>query len=165
MTSIRHATDKVVVQSIFKKYDGDNSNCINSRELGNLIQDLGAKITSNCTEALRLVIDKNEDGKVSFEEFYNWWIRLGGKNEQDFFSHLQHNEDLLEQAYLMFKKYDKSGNNSLGIDEFKLMYQDLYRLTNIPMGQVENALKALDSDNSGSIGFVEFIKWLNWFSL
>ncbi len=165
MASHLKATDKIVIQSIFKKYDSDNSNCINSRELGNLIQDLGSNISQNCAEALKLVLDKNEDGKVSFDEFYSWWLRLGGKNEQDFFAHLERSESLLEQAYLMFKKYDKTNNNSLGIEEFKLMYQDLYKVSNVLMGQVESALKALDTDKSGSIGFAEFIKWLNWFSL
>jgi hypothetical protein len=57
----------------FAQFDTDNSGALDSAELARLCRSLGAQQTLNELEAALFVLDKNADGKISYEEFIDWW--------------------------------------------------------------------------------------------
>ena len=62
---------KIVLQSLFKKYDADGSGVLNQNELRQLFQgDLG--MTRDQAEAYSMLLDKDGTQTVSFEELHQW---------------------------------------------------------------------------------------------
>lgn len=61
------------VAAQFARFDIDNNGCLDSAELAKLCQALGATQSLNELESALFVLDKNSDGKVSYEEFLDWW--------------------------------------------------------------------------------------------
>jgi hypothetical protein len=57
----------------FAQFDTDNSGALDSAELARLCRSLGAQQSLNELEAALFVLDKNADGKISYEEFLDWW--------------------------------------------------------------------------------------------
>ena len=57
----------------FAEFDTDNSGGLDSAELAKLCQSLGATQSLNELESALFVLDKNSDGKVSYDEFLDWW--------------------------------------------------------------------------------------------
>ena len=62
---------KVVLQSLFKKYDVDGSGVLSQKELRQLFEgDLG--MTKDQAEAYSMLLDKDGSQTVSFEELHQW---------------------------------------------------------------------------------------------
>lgn len=62
---------KVVLRSLFMKYDKDQSGVLNQTELRELFQgDLG--LTKDQAEAYSMMLDKDGNQTVSFEELHQW---------------------------------------------------------------------------------------------
>jgi len=57
----------------FKEFDKDNSGALDSTELVTLVASLGTTLTLNQLEVALLLLDKNSDGKITFEEFLYWY--------------------------------------------------------------------------------------------
>jgi Ca2+-binding EF-hand superfamily protein len=71
------------VNSIFRKYDTDGSGTIDTSELGTLCGDLGFNLSEEDPRALEvvaLIVDKNGDNTINFEEFYAWWSAETSRN-------------------------------------------------------------------------------------
>lgn len=66
------------VAAKFKEFDKDGSGFLDSVELAALCRSLGTQLTLNELESALFILDKNEDGKISFTEFFEWWK---GKDE------------------------------------------------------------------------------------
>eukprot|EP01103_Thecamoeba_quadrilineata_P020646 TRINITY_DN8988_c0_g1_i1.p1 TRINITY_DN8988_c0_g1~~TRINITY_DN8988_c0_g1_i1.p1 ORF type:complete len:148 (+),score=31.05 TRINITY_DN8988_c0_g1_i1:36-479(+) len=147
MASVIGSSDQIVVKSLFQKYDKDRSGYISLFELQELLQDLGFK---NVEDVARSLADKNDDGRISFDEFYVWWT------SSDKFKDLSGTKyQKLSQAYDYFKKYDKDNSGSITKAEYQQLCQDLGYASG-------DGFQSLDSDGSGKIGYQEFLKWLNW---
>ncbi|EFC49457.1 predicted protein, partial [Naegleria gruberi] len=129
-------------------------------ELGDILRDLGFDFSTVEVEALQMYLDKNNDGVLSFEEFYEYWVKIASTNE---LSMIQKRVDLLTEAASSFKVYDTNGNHVLCLDEFEKFYRALYtQRAGASMAEIEQCLKSLDLDTNGVISFQEFIIWLNW---
>jgi Ca2+-binding EF-hand superfamily protein len=62
---------KVVLRSLFMKYDADGSGVLNQKELKQLFQgDLG--MTKDQAEAYSMLLDKDGSQTVNFEELHQW---------------------------------------------------------------------------------------------
>jgi Ca2+-binding EF-hand superfamily protein len=57
----------------FRKYDVDNSGYLDRSEISALCRDLGTPLSLNQLEVVILTMDKTPDGKISYEEFLEWW--------------------------------------------------------------------------------------------
>lgn len=57
----------------FAEFDADHSGGLDSGELARLCQALGAPQSLNELEAALFILDKDADGKISYEEFLSWW--------------------------------------------------------------------------------------------
>lgn len=57
----------------FRKYDIDDSGYLDRSEISALCRDLGTPLSLNQLEVVILTMDKTPDGKISYEEFLEWW--------------------------------------------------------------------------------------------
>lgn len=57
----------------FAEFDVDHSGGLDSTELARLCQSLGAPQSLNELEVALFILDKDADGKISYEEFLGWW--------------------------------------------------------------------------------------------
>jgi hypothetical protein len=67
-----------VLKSKFEQYDVDGNGTLDKVELANLCNDLGSPLDHNELVAALLVLDKNKDAQISFEEFKAWWTGWDG---------------------------------------------------------------------------------------
>ena len=146
----------VVLKSLFSKYDTDGSGQLNKNELKVLFQeDFG--FTKEQCEVYSLLLDKDGNGQVSFDEFVAWL--KSGENFKNVNSKSRYHR--LKQAVDMFKKFDVDNNQSLDREEFKR----LFRSVNGEPSKLDAALLELDRDGNNVISFQEFLRWLNWVPL
>lgn len=61
------------VEKIFQLFDTDHSNDIDAKEFQQLAFQLGETLTKEEVAEALSQIDKNKDGVISFDEFYDWW--------------------------------------------------------------------------------------------
>lgn len=61
------------VAAQFARFDTDNNGCLDASELAKLCQALGATQSLNELESALFILDVNADGKISYEEFLDWW--------------------------------------------------------------------------------------------
>jgi len=146
----------MVLKSLFNKYDEDSNGELSSAEIATLFeQDLG--FNDEQSEAYALLLDKDGNGQISYEEFYAW-VKSGEtfKNISD-----KSRYNCLIKAVELFNSYDLDRSHGLDVQEFKRLFIELG-------GQLENfdtALKQLDKDNNNLVSFPEFLCWLNWIPL
>lgn len=57
----------------FKEFDKDNNGFLDNKELAALCQSLGTNLTIHELESAILILDSNGDGKISYNEFVDWW--------------------------------------------------------------------------------------------
>ena len=62
-----------VVKSMFDKHDADKSGFLNSTELASLCKDLNSPLNHNELVCALDAMDSDQNGEITFEEFYNWW--------------------------------------------------------------------------------------------
>lgn len=153
MSYFESNTPDVVLKSLFKKYDSDNSGFISTSELPVFLRDdLG--LSENEADIYALLVDKDANGKLNFNEF-KAWLHNGGKlvnvNDSSRFY-------MMEKAVEMFQKYDLDKSGAVERDEFTLLLKDIGGKPD----NVDIVLNALDKDGNSKISFYEFLKWLNW---
>ena len=146
----------VVLRSLFYKYDKDGSGQLSKEELVSLFQDdLG--FTKEQSDAYSLLLDKDGNNEVSFEEF-SGWLKSGEqfKNINDKSRYAR-----LKKAVDLFKSYDKDSSGFLDRNEFKTLFQNVGGKP----AKLDKALAELDKDGNNRISFQEFLRWLNWVPL
>jgi Ca2+-binding EF-hand superfamily protein len=75
--------DTSAVKKVFESFDKDKSGYIDLKELAAMCTELGKKISDDQAAAAMQQLDKNGDGRVTFDEFALWWTctpGLGGYN-------------------------------------------------------------------------------------
>lgn len=145
---------EVVLKSLFRKYDTDDSKSLGKREMLRLLkEDLGFE--DDRAQACILMVDKDGCGEISFDEFILWIRTEKGFENIDDNSRFY----IIQKAIELFKQYDKDGNDTIDREEFKKLMMSL----NVSDDEkVDNALQALDKGGDGKISFTEFLAWLNW---
>ena len=78
--------------------------------MGTILSDLGFSFQKDEVEALEMFLDVDSDGSLSFDEFFQYWIKVASTNELDV---LQQRLDLMTQAANIFKTYDTNKNRVL----------------------------------------------------
>lgn len=147
----------VVLKSLFQKYDKDGSGFLEEKELRYLLEnDLG--LNASQSEIYTLLLDKNGDHSVSFEDFVNWL------RSEERFQNIDNSSRyaILCQAVDYFKSFDVDDNDILSLDEFKEVMSSLGCMDE---ESTSETFKAIDTHANGVISFWEFMKWLNWVSL
>lgn len=143
---------RIVVQSLFKKYDTDGNGHLSKKEVLILLKDdLG--MDNKQAEACYMLVDKDGGGSVSFEEFFSWLRNEKGLecvNDNSRYYYIR-------KAIDEFKKYDRDGNGTIDKDELKLLLKAVDYCHDF-----NEALRQLDTSGDGKISFPEFLAWLNW---
>ncbi|XP_068682330.1 calmodulin-like protein 3 [Montipora capricornis] len=145
---------EVVVKSLFRKYDTDDSKRLGKEEMLSLLKDdLGFE--NDRAQTCILMVDKDGCGEISFDEFISWLRTEKG------FGNIDNNSrySIIEKAVELFKQYDKDGNDTIDKGEFKNL---MISLNVTDDKQIDDALEALDTGGDGKISFMEFLAWLNW---
>ena len=68
-----HISDEVQLKALFDKCDLDNSGYLDSKEVAMVCRELGTVLDKKELEGALALLDANGDGKVSFEEFKDWY--------------------------------------------------------------------------------------------
>ena len=58
----------------FHKYDLDGNGTLDARELTLFVRESGVNMTRNEIASTFLALDKNFDDRISYEEFYMFWM-------------------------------------------------------------------------------------------
>eukprot|EP00903_Cladosiphon_okamuranus_P018909 g17391.t1 len=67
--------DPSVVASLFNKFDHNHDGTLDVTEMGNLLESLGAMMRPTEVEAAIIIMDKDNDGKITLQEFQEWWAK------------------------------------------------------------------------------------------
>jgi hypothetical protein len=73
LDKLRGSITEKEIESQFLAFDKDQTGFLESSELANLCRSLGAQLTATELESALFILDRNDDGKISLEEFKNWW--------------------------------------------------------------------------------------------
>jgi len=68
------AHDEATMRAKFAEADSDGNGYIEPNELAVVCAALGSTLKKNELETAVFLLDKNEDGKISYEEFKTWWV-------------------------------------------------------------------------------------------
>lgn len=149
-----HNTPTIVIRSLFDKYDVDRNGKLEGEELRVLLQaDLGMTDKEACIYSI--LLDKNGDHSISFEEFTDW-LQSGEK-----FQSIKDGPRfrLLCQATDYLKMFDVRKVECLNKAQFQHVLNYLgFQVTNA--GGVFDGMAS--KTNGGDLSFSDFIRWLNW---
>lgn len=152
--------EKVILNKIFHKYDTDRDGFLLVSDFIRLLLNLSRHVKELkgqpiilIANALFSIIDDDEDGKLSFEEFRKWW-----NSHDKYKSFCSDKADQLLTAYKLFNNFTKESSN-------KLTHSDLCSLMEeLGFEDFDDLFfDDLDVDNDGKVSFEEFCDWLNWF--
>ncbi|XP_062506912.1 uncharacterized protein LOC134183406 isoform X2 [Corticium candelabrum] len=122
-----------------------------------MVYDMGYVMSEAELVAAATQLDKNGDGKITYNEFANWW-----KVGEDRFEALELSERVQAQwaqAIDFFKYYDKDLSGDIDPDEFKPVYKQLLDAGH-KLGTLEQAIATLDTNGDHLISLNEYIGWL-----
>ena len=110
---IHQKTPSIVLQSVFLRYDEDNSGTIDEKEFENMMSDMHINDKDDVSMLFKLA-DKDNDKSITFDEF-RFMIKANNLetllNKKDDFLFIQ-------DAYEAFRKYDYDGDGEISWNEF-----------------------------------------------
>ena len=143
----------VVVRSLFDKYDTNGNGKLEEKEMQTLLEgDLG--LDHEKSWVYFLLLDKNGDHDISFEEFSDWLRseeHFEVLNDKDKF-------DSLCKAFDYFKSFDTDDSDTLDRAQFERMMKFFGHETI----NMDKAFAKMDKDENGKVSFWEFMVWLKW---
>ena len=142
----------------FLALDTDGNGDISVQELDSLLKSLKRKLRMSENEIKRMVkdTDKNGDGVVDVEEFFNM-VECGDKQKII-------RKELITRSGVRksFEKYDRDGSGFITREEFRNVVQDKYQST-LRSTQIDKLMEQADKDNSGQISYEEFLLAFSYF--
>lgn len=142
---------------MFSKYaQGGEDSSIGVEELFMLFLKMGLKLNRPQLETVVAEVDADGNGLIEFEEFLVLMIKiLGSRPRADLINYKEWcDSKTLQNIKTIFRKYDTSGDGSIGYVELNQVFQDMGLKLSLP--QVEEICREVDKDGSGEIEFDEF---------
>eukprot|EP00966_Prymnesium_polylepis_P184094 4266568-Prymnesium_polylepis.1 len=132
------------VRNKFNQYDADRSGALQVDEIQQLLEDLGDSGLSR-EEATQVMQDVDLDlsGIIEFDEFLPWWRERA--------------------VFKIFAKHDADSSGTIDLKELPGVMTELG--ISLSEEKYEDALNALDSDQSGSVSFQEYVRWFEDFDM
>jgi Ca2+-binding EF-hand superfamily protein len=148
---MQSGTHKPLVQIVFEKYDKDGSGFITDDELASMCYDLGHYFNEKEMAMALGRLDRNHDGKLSYDEFVPWWKQV---NRFESFNLTPAQEQMLSNVVQYFKFFDTDQSGALNASEFVYLHADLIK------NGFGHHLKGLEQDGDGQVNFNEYVGWL-----
>lgn len=142
---------------VFEKYDTDKSGTIERKEFTKLCYEMGYHLTPQQVGAAMLLLDKDSNGVISFEEFNAWW-QEGDKRWRVNLD--EKSLEALKMAVKHFEYFDKDQEGTISKEEFEAMYENL-RQNNVVKLEKIDSFNKMDVNNDGRISLNEYIDWLH----
>eukprot|EP00435_Cladocopium_sp_Y103_P010001 s1689_g2.t1 len=146
----------LLIQHNFTAADKDGSGVICQPELALMMRRLNPDMTEKEIDAMHKSMDKDLDGKVNFDEFYNWML-------EDAQSYLA--SKLLDKSSTpagaisaTFRMWDKDGNGKLSRMELAAVLRKA--MPEISREHLDSIFEELDGDKSGEVDSAEFVAFL-----
>jgi len=130
-------------REIFSFFDRDGGGTITTVELGQVMTTFGWNPTEGELQDLIGVIDQDDNGCISFDEFV--WLM-----QQD-----NHDEDIEDEIRDAFRVFDREGHGYISVVDLK----DVLTLMGerLTLEECEELLDEADIDRDGNIFYDEFI--------
>eukprot|EP01083_Nonionella_stella_P093000 260455_1 len=146
--SIHENTPIKVLKSVFDSFDEDHNGILDKDEFNTLLSVLGVEDKA-AQDACQLLADKNGDGVISKDEFYEWI-------KEDKIQQLMNDSSkfrMLCGVAQVFKSFDVDGDNTISWQEFK---DFMCGAEQAPLDEAKMLWHEIDTDNDGSITFQEY---------
>ena len=144
---------QIVVRSLFDKYDTNGNGKLEKAEMQALLEgDLG--LDPDKFWVYFLLLDKNGDHDISFEEFNDWL------HSEEHFEVLNDKEkfESLAKAFDYFKSFDTDDTDTLDRTQF----EEMMKYFGYETVDMDKAFEKMDKDENGKVSFWEFMVWLKW---
>jgi len=137
--------DKITeCREVFDLFDKDKDGSITTKELGDVMRALGANPTNTELQEMIAEVDKDNSGKIEFNEFLDLFVRKMKDPDTE--------EDLIEA----FKIFDKDGSGNISAQELRHVMTTLgEKLTE---EEADEMIREADTNGDGYIDYVEFVK-------
>eukprot|EP01126_Amoeba_proteus_P025928 TRINITY_DN2574_c0_g1_i1.p1 TRINITY_DN2574_c0_g1~~TRINITY_DN2574_c0_g1_i1.p1 ORF type:complete len:173 (-),score=28.06 TRINITY_DN2574_c0_g1_i1:69-542(-) len=139
---------------IFNKFDTNKDGSLGTNELRNLCYSLGHYLSDEELLHATTILDTNQDGFISVEEFKYWWNTTRWSS---FLDDPAKGEQVTEIAAL-FASADEDGNGVLDEEEFTRFWETNHLATKLGKSRSE-CMAEVDSNQSATICFNEFVEW------
>jgi len=138
------STEKVEeIQSNFTAFDNDGNGTITAKELPKLLEQLGYETSKKHINAWLAIYDLDDDGKISFTEFF------------EIYESLSQDDELLLKS---FKEFDTDGSGAVSPDEIRAAFKKLG--SRMSEEKVNELIAKVDINGDGNINYEEFIQML-----
>ncbi|KAM3146320.1 hypothetical protein pb186bvf_001665 [Paramecium bursaria] len=146
------------IQAQFKKYDQDHSGTLNKAEFQSLLKDFDPTVTSFEFNHLYQLLDSNNDGSFSSQEFQTIFLQLDFVDSADKSSKIV--EELREiikgknlNLQRLFIKYDRLMTGQLSASQFQDFLREI--APSLSKIEIDSVFSLFDKDGSGSVNFGE----------
>merc|ERR1711868_9396 len=130
-------------KDIFSFFDRDGGGTITTVELGQVMRTFGWTPTEMELQDMIGVIDQDENGCISFDEFV--WLM-----SQDI-----HDEDIEDEIRDAFRVFDREGHGFISVIDLTDLLSKIGE--KLSMDEVEELISEADIDGDGNIYYDEFI--------
>lgn len=151
--------DSAILRSAFDRYDKDKSGTLSNSEFILFIARLGRhvkelkEVETSVANAVFALLDKNADGRLTFDEFCIWWTSNASKRYTYFTGKTA---NLLHKAHNLYKSHTV-GESQMSYTQFESL------LDKLGIEYTDDTFDDLDQNEDGLLSFSEFCKWLDWF--
>eukprot|EP00095_Tigriopus_kingsejongensis_P006271 maker-scaffold990_size72856-snap-gene-0.17 protein:Tk06271 transcript:maker-scaffold990_size72856-snap-gene-0.17-mRNA-1 annotation:"Calmodulin" len=149
LPALREASGEDIARLIeaFHIQDKDQDGFISTKELGQVLHNLGQNPTEAELQDLAYAMDTNESGTIDLPEFLNMMaIKMAEINTE---------EEIMEA----FKIFDRDGNGLITARELRNVMANLGE--SLTEDEVAAMIEEADSDGDGSINYAEFFVMIN----
>jgi len=131
------------VKTTFKLVDKDGSGYVDQNELSQMLEGMGWKPTEEELNKTMKHIDRDRDGKISFEEFAEWYA--------------QSEERVKIEILEAFVRYDTDASGYIDQRELHALLCEMHGSVSDEL--VSEVMSKLDADKDGKLSKDEFSGW------
>ena len=160
--------DMAKIRECFNAYDVNRDGVISKQEFGELLMQMGFKMSQQAVDQFFAQIDVDKSGTIEFSEFVDWYttlMELADREAQRMLEKLLQDTTFtrneLEAIYENYKKVSASVVNDGKIDQHE--FRQMLAAGGVPSWNAflcDGLFKMCDVDGSGNISFEEFADML-----
>eukprot|EP01051_Picozoa_sp_SAG22_P005135 SAG22_NODE_297_length_12786_cov_3.360290_4_plen_2527_part_00 len=146
------------LRTIFNSVDKDHSGTLESKEVGQLLEDLSMQLSADELKDTMQEIGTNSDGEIEFEEFVTWVSSQGSaETAANLKQQINHRRKEIKHLQELFDRIDEDCNGTMDVAEFQQLTVDIGMALNTI--ELQSIWLELDADGSGEVEFEEFVQW------